>query len=143
MSWATAIELSRRGVVFGAHAMTHPALTQLNDEELELELSASADAIESALGVRPKCFAPPYGLSDSRVQAAIKKHYRVSFGVRLGEAGRDSPRYDVPRIEMHYYRDAVTWRNFLEGHGGLYLRARQAMRGLKSVLTSSGKLAPG
>ena len=47
------------------------------------------------------------------------------------EAHRTDHRHDIPRIDMHYFRAPLAWRNFLEG-GRLYFTARPTLRGSTS-----------
>ena len=137
MDWTQICALAREGVTFGAHAATHPDLTTLSDEELDQELSESGNALCERLGVRPRYFAPPYGSSDARVRDAIAKYFDLSFGVQLAEAGVGAPRYDIPRVEMHYFRNETLWRRFLDGRGGLYFGARKlALRARTALIRS-------
>lgn len=48
-------------VTIGAHTLSHPILTRLDDDDAREEMEGSADAIESKLGRRPEHFAYPVG----------------------------------------------------------------------------------
>lgn len=137
MKWETIRGLSNAGVDFGSHARTHRDLTTLSVRELDAELSESRGELEDALGRPARYFAPPYGRSNDAVRNAIAKHYALSVGVRFNEATRDSPRFDLPRIEMHYYRDISRWRAFLEGEGGVYFQSRRLARGLRAAFQAA------
>lgn len=138
MGWDDIRALSRKGVEFGSHTRRHRDLTTLDEAELEDELAGSRRDLEDALGRPAPHFAPPYGRSNAAVRAAIARHYSMSVGVRLDRATRDSPIHDLPRVEMHYYRDTRRWRAFLEGRGSLYFQARRAARGLREAATGIG-----
>lgn len=133
MDWRTIGDLARDGVEFGSHARTHRDLTILAPDALEEELSVSRRELEDATGGEIRWFAPPYGRSNNSVRAAVSGSYSLSFGVRLGETRRSSPRFDLPRIEMHYYRSAERWRVFLSGGDSLYFQARRAARAVRGA----------
>ncbi len=139
MHWSDIAHLAAAGVEFGSHSMTHPDLTALDDATLAQELDASRTELEDRLGRSIRHFAPPYGRTDPRVRDAIAKHYDVSVGVRFDEATRASPLFDLPRIEMHYYRDIGRWRAFLAGKGGAYFQARRAARGLREAVEGAAR----
>jgi hypothetical protein len=65
------------------------------------------------------------------VRAEIAKWCATSVGTRLARADRADDRWDVPRIEMHYFRNDLLWRAYLQGRGGGYLRLRQLARGVR------------
>ena len=136
MDWMTVKALSERGVDFGSHSRSHCKLTALSEEDLEAELSGSREELESRLSRKTCYFAPPYGDSDKRVLAAISRHYDLSVGVRLNEARQSSPRFDLPRIEMHYYRNESNWRMFLKRKGRVYFNLRRVLREAKSAVES-------
>lgn len=139
MSWNEMRSLSGAGVSFGSHARTHPDLTALDPVRLRSEVEDSRRDIEEALQVEVRHFAPPYGRSNEAVRAAIARCYASSSGVRFHEAAVGSPVFDLPRIEMHYFRDIRRWRSFLAGQR-LYFRTRQALRGVREALAgTSGK----
>jgi peptidoglycan/xylan/chitin deacetylase (PgdA/CDA1 family) len=139
MDWDTIRQLSGAGVTFGSHTRTHADLTTLDDAELDAELSGSRRALEDMLGKPAPHFAPPYGRSNARGREAIARHYSLSVGVRLGEANQRSPIHDLPRIEMHYYRNLPRWRAFLERRGGAYFQTRRAARGLREAAEGAAR----
>jgi peptidoglycan/xylan/chitin deacetylase (PgdA/CDA1 family) len=78
MSWADAAELAVAGWEIGSHTMTHPLLTQLDDDRLRDELEGSRKTIERHLGSCTS-LAYPYGVTDERVaKAAEEAGYEVA-----------------------------------------------------------------
>lgn len=137
MEWTTIRELSAAGVDFGSHSCRHRDLVKLSENELEDDLAASRRELENAISRETPHFAPPYGGSNERVIQAIARHYSLSVGVRLDRARRTSPIHDLPRIEMHYYRDEARWRAFLAGRDALYFTTRRALRGAREFAESA------
>ncbi len=135
MGWDQVAELARQGIEFGGHSITHADLTTLSPDARSHEIRQCRDDIEQRLGTAPTSFAPPYGRSNAAVRASIAGLYTVSVGTRLGRAGHDSDLYDLPRIEMHYFRDPARWRAYLEGRAEWYLAARRALRRLRQIAT--------
>lgn len=72
LSWAELHELAGRGWEIGAHSMTHPLLTRLDDEALGRELRGSKDRCEEMLGVPCRTMAYPTGDFDERVERAAE-----------------------------------------------------------------------
>lgn len=131
MDWETVRALAGKGMEFGGHSRTHADLTRLDPAERELEIAGCADDLAEQLGKPVDGFAAPYGRVSPAVVAAIGRHYRAAFGTRLALARRGHDRFDVPRIEMHYFRDHRRWAGFLEGRLG-YFCVRQGLRAIKS-----------
>jgi peptidoglycan/xylan/chitin deacetylase (PgdA/CDA1 family) len=130
MDWVTVTELARSGIEFGGHGVTHMDLTRLAPDERREEIASSARHLAERLGRRPAFFAAPYGRVNAGVIADIRHSYDAAFGTRFAPAERTCDRFDVPRIEMHYFRDAGRWRDFLAGRRGYFL-ARRALRSVK------------
>lgn len=59
--------LRSAGMLIGNHTWSHPDLTLLSSASVTTELNR----MESALGYRPRCVRPPYGATNSRIQAII------------------------------------------------------------------------
>jgi len=68
------IELSEKGFEIGSHTLTHPHLTNLNEEEIESELKYSKDILQQ-YGIVINSVAFPYGKYDEAVLDIAKKHY--------------------------------------------------------------------
>ena len=128
LDWGAVRELAGAGIEFGAHGVTHADLTDLPVAARRAEIAACGRALAAELGVPTRCFAAPYGRVDRGVVADIAACYELSFGTRFGHARRDDPRCELPRIEMHYFRERRRWRDFLAGRHG-YFHFRRALRG--------------
>lgn len=133
MSWQEIVDLADAGVEFGAHGVTHRDLTRLPTWELESEVQGSAETIAERLGYRPRTFAAPYGAVDARVISAISRHFDLGFGVDMGLEGPSHSNFDMPRIDMHYFRSPARWSDFLEG-ARAYFELRRGLRSIRSAL---------
>lgn len=99
MDWEQLRGLAERGVEIGSHTRTHPHLTRLSDEELELELRESRDVLEAELGRPCRFFAYPYGEEDARVRRAVRTAaYEAAFAIQSDE--RDVDPYALPRVAL-------------------------------------------
>lgn len=132
MDWDTIRALAREGMEFGGHSRTHADLTRLDPAACEEEIAGCAEDLSQRIGGPVESFAAPYGRVSPAVLATIGRHYRVAFGTRLAIAGRGHDRVDLPRVEMHYFRNRPRWRGFLEGRQG-YFRMRQGLRAVRSM----------
>jgi len=95
-------EASEHGVEIGAHTVSHPKLTELNDEELREEVAPPAGILEGVGLPRPRAFAYPYGHWDARVAAAVAEAgYEVAFTVDRGVVRPGADPYSLPRMAVH------------------------------------------
>ncbi|MGW5722435.1 polysaccharide deacetylase family protein [Amycolatopsis sp. NPDC003865] len=62
------------GMWVGNHSYTHPHMTQLNQSQMDSEVSRTQQAISAAGGGTPKLFRPPYGETNSTLQAVEAKY---------------------------------------------------------------------
>ena len=136
MDWATVRALANDGIEFGGHSRTHADLTKLSPSEREDEIAGCAADLSAETGKPVESFAAPYGRVSPDVVAHIGKHYRAAFGTRLALPERGRDRFDLPRIDMHYFRDRRHWAGLIEGRLS-YLRARQALRAVRSKVVNS------
>lgn len=84
MSWPEIEDWKKIGWELGAHTVTHPDLTVLNDEQLERELGYSAALIYRQANIFPTSFAFPYGKFNDQVIAKIQKLFASSVGGWIG-----------------------------------------------------------
>lgn len=131
MDWETVRSLAKEGIEFGGHSRTHANLTKISEADREAEIAGCAEDISAQIGQPAQAFAAPYGRVSPEVIEAIGRHYRIAFGTRLALPRRGQDRFDVPRIDMHYFRDPKHWADLLKGRRN-YLRLRQALRAVRS-----------
>jgi peptidoglycan/xylan/chitin deacetylase (PgdA/CDA1 family) len=136
MTWEQVSELSRQGIEFGGHGVTHTNLKTLSGEDLAREIRQSQDEIAQHLGKPTTTFAPPYGGTSPHVQQELARFSKVSVGTKLGRADQQSNVHDVPRIEMFYFTNLSVWRNYLKRQADWYLSARRAARRARQVAMS-------
>jgi len=133
IDWPTVSELAAHGVDFGGHGVVHTDLTRVRGAALEAEVLDSKRAIEDRTGREVTSFAAPYGRSDAEVSRVVRRHYRMAVGTTLARAGRESDQFDVPRIEMWYFRQPRRWRAFLRGEAEGFLLARRLLRRVRNL----------
>jgi len=98
MSWDELREHADRGVRIGSHAVSHPHLTRLSDDELRRELEDSKAEIEAELGRRCPELAYPYGEHDARVRATTQAAgYDRAYALR----GSEGDAYALPRADLY------------------------------------------
>ncbi|MGL4543171.1 MAG: polysaccharide deacetylase family protein [Polymorphobacter sp.] len=133
MAAADIAALAQAGFEFGGHSRTHANLTRLDAAACEREVADCATELSAWTAAPVTSFAAPYGAVNPDVVATIGRHYRFGFGTRLGRARPRRDAHDLPRIEMHYFRQRQQWRGLLDGDNG-YLRLRQGLRRLRENL---------
>jgi peptidoglycan/xylan/chitin deacetylase (PgdA/CDA1 family) len=120
-------EVRRLGIELGAHSLTHPALTELGESELNTEIAGCLDAFKAAGLDPPRAFAYPYGRQNAAVVTAVREAgFLAAFTTRAGLVTRDSDRYRLPRIEIHRVDTGLRFR--------LRLAARRAPASLRRIL---------
>ena len=130
LSWSTVRELAQAGVEFGGHGVAHADLTRVPAPVRRHEIERCARDLAQQLGRPIRAFAAPYGHVNRDVLADVARTYDVAFGTRFQRARSTCDRYDVPRIEMHYFRAPRRWREFIEG-ANIYFGVRRALRAVR------------
>jgi len=79
-----AMELQRHGHVVGNHSFTHaPTIDFHNRAKWVVEIRQTDDAIEQAIGKRPRFFRPPYGVTTPHLAKAIKQTNHTVIGWKV------------------------------------------------------------
>jgi peptidoglycan/xylan/chitin deacetylase (PgdA/CDA1 family) len=136
MTWETVADLARLGVEFGGHGVSHTDLTSLPAAAMRAEVVTCQRMIEECAGCRVTSFAPPYGKMSPAVGAEVRRHYRASVGTAMARVHRTSDVYDLPRIEMWYFRSERRWRAYLEGSSRGYFLLRKVLRHVRGYAHS-------
>jgi len=80
LTWDQIREMSREGITFGSHTMTHPAVSQLTNTQLESELGESKKVVEERIGKPAMHFAFPFGKPADNGTAALP--FLARYGYR-------------------------------------------------------------
>lgn len=131
LDWDGARQLVKLGWEVGCHSWTHRDLTRIPPGDWRREVIDSKEHLQQQLGVPVESFAPPLGRFPRRLSFMLAANYRRAVGTRLGRCQPDSDPYDLPRIEMWYYRSPQRWKAFLRGQGESYLRWRRWLRAIR------------
>jgi peptidoglycan/xylan/chitin deacetylase (PgdA/CDA1 family) len=76
------VGLDRLGFEIFSHTLTHRALTELNDSQLDKELFGSKQGLERIIGHEVSGISYPYGACNEKVcKAAAKAGYRFGFSI--------------------------------------------------------------
>jgi peptidoglycan/xylan/chitin deacetylase (PgdA/CDA1 family) len=95
-------ELAANGFEIGAHTLTHPRLTELDDERVAREISDSKHRLEDLIGSEVSSFSYPYGDCDERViEAAVRAGYQRAVGTKLGVVARAGI-FEIPRVNVRW-----------------------------------------
>ncbi len=116
------------GMEIGAHTRTHPFLARLSASEVEGELGGGQADLQDRLGQEVGTLAYPYGSLIPAVVKAARSLYRAACTVELNTARPSDDRWQLPRLDMYYWRNPQIFRHFGTPMGGAYLGLRRLMR---------------
>tara|TARA_Y100000590_G_scaffold261313_1_gene293389 strand:- start:1617 stop:2342 length:726 start_codon:yes stop_codon:yes gene_type:complete len=104
ISWSEVEELSKNQLIsFQSHGVTHSAVSSLNEEEIELEMTKSKKIIESHTNKKVHSFCYPYGSKESIGNMAPKvaaKHFSSAVTLIHGRLKKNDLFY-LPRIGLY------------------------------------------
>jgi len=128
--------LDREGFEILSHTVSHPALTDLNEAELEVELTKSRQDLEHIVGHDVSAICYPYGAYDARVHSATRKAgYTLGFTI---DPGIVDGTVDCLRIGRFVVSPRDNLTAFRLKANGAYQVVRP-LRSLKRMLVRSGK----
>ncbi len=79
----------------GNHTFSHPDLVEISREEIEKEIVQCDEAIYRTIGVRPKCFRPPYGSINGEV---FKVVHELGYEVALWSVATENRLFPTPKL---------------------------------------------
>lgn len=109
LSWSDMRSLEERGVRFGAHSMTHAALSTCADEQAQWEIAGSLERVREELRRPSSLFCYPYGKRadfSERDERLAERHGCIGaisseHGSSMSPAKREAPgawRWQIPRM---------------------------------------------
>ncbi len=131
LSWEQVRELSAAGIDFGAHSVSHPALTALGPADVEKELAESREEIETHTGRPAAFFCYPYGLWNPAVRRCAQQHFRGACSTAAGAVEPDADPYALPRVDAHYLRNRRWFRSLFTQRFRSYVAARRIIRRIR------------
>lgn len=134
LEWSRVEELSRLGVRFGAHTMSHAALDKLPFDQARAEILDSKARIEDRTGRAVTAFAYPYGAMSRAVCELVAEQFQIGCSTRLGYLTARSRPERLERIDVHYLRDLFWFRRLFRRSGSAYLGARGLLRSCRQAI---------
>lgn len=128
LSWVEIREMRDAGIDFGAHTITHPDLTSLDDTTMDYEIKRSKEIIEMNLGVPVSSFAYPYGLYDERCVEIAGRNFACACSDELGLLTESSALYALRRVDAFYLRSEKLFGLMLTKSFPLYIFLRNIPR---------------
>jgi peptidoglycan/xylan/chitin deacetylase (PgdA/CDA1 family) len=112
MDWDDLLSLDRALITVGSHTMSHPILTGLNSQEIELEILESRRCLEQRLQRTVDFFCYPNGAYDQRAHQLVHKTYRAAVTTESGVVdGREElDLHRLPRIPSAESAALTAWR---------------------------------
>jgi peptidoglycan/xylan/chitin deacetylase (PgdA/CDA1 family) len=137
LNWSEIQEMKRWGIEFGAHTLTHPDLTRLPQDRMEMEICDSKKIIENILSTPISCFAYPYGRYNDRVQELVQKHFVCASSDKLGLITPNSEIYALERVDAYYLRTNTLFNLMLTRWFSWYIRACSIPRWIRRTVENS------
>ena len=134
LNWREIQEMKRWGIEFGAHTLTHPDLTRLPRDRMEMEICESKKIIENVLSTPISCFAYPYGRYNDRVRELVRKLFVCASSDKLGFITPNSNLYTLERVDAYYLRTDPLFNLMLTGWFSWYIRACRAPRWIRRTV---------
>jgi peptidoglycan/xylan/chitin deacetylase (PgdA/CDA1 family) len=105
--------LSKEGFEILSHTLSHPILTELADEQMDIELAGSKKRLEQIIGQEVPAVTYPYGAYDARVcEAARRAGYKMAFSTEPRVLNNEPDMFKIGRFKV------------LPGEGLMALRLR-------------------
>ncbi|MBU2264600.1 polysaccharide deacetylase family protein [Patescibacteria group bacterium] len=109
LTWAEIKAMSDGGMVIGSHALSHPHLSALDDEQLRKELVDSKTILEEKIGRRVNLLSYPAGDYDERViQFTKDAGYQAAMGVYKIINQSPKYRYSIRRFHADDWLESIT-----------------------------------
>jgi peptidoglycan/xylan/chitin deacetylase (PgdA/CDA1 family) len=103
LNWGEVLEMSRAGLEFGSHGLSHRLLDSLSSNDVAKELIESKKEIEFKLGKPIDSFTYPNGNYNREIESQVEKAgYTCAFIVGINPESVIKPdRYAIDRIGVH------------------------------------------
>lgn len=100
--WDELRRLDPRIITIGSHTLSHPILTNLKLQEMEIEVAQSRRMLEARLRRTVDLFAYPNGDLNTAVHECVRRHYRAAVSVEEGWVGALCDPHLLPRVSASW-----------------------------------------
>jgi peptidoglycan/xylan/chitin deacetylase (PgdA/CDA1 family) len=100
--WDELRRLDPRIVTIASHTLSHPILTSLSLQDMEIEVVQSRRLLETRLRRTVEFFAYPNGSQNAAVHECVRQHYRAAVSVEEGWVGPLGDRHLLPRVSASW-----------------------------------------
>lgn len=119
MDWSQIVELHEAGIEIASHTVSHPALSQCDDETLAFELWESRRELESHLGVPVEVVAYPFGGPDEYDERVMRTAARSGYRLAASYISGRNPFsrlavHELRRLHVERYTDLPTLASMLQ-----------------------------
>lgn len=118
LTWDQVQEMSRNGIDFGAHSVTHPLLSGVSPGEFEREVQGSKKTMEGKIGKLVTAFAYPYGgLPNlrSEVKDNLRSYgFKCAFLLQGGYICETSDPFELKRVGIGNVSLGMTVRELVQ-----------------------------
>jgi len=105
-------ELDAHGMLIGSHSMTHSFLSELNREDVHMELADSREHLEDIIGRPILDLAIPGGhFNKTTLEEAKQCGYRSIATCKIGFYHHDDDPYEIRRVEIRQKLSLEEFRN--------------------------------
>ncbi|MDR3198267.1 MAG: polysaccharide deacetylase family protein, partial [Planctomycetaceae bacterium] len=119
LDWDELRLLHGQGIEIGAHTLSHPVLSDLDQTELNRELLESKRCLERELGTECNVLAYPFGseydFSDRIVEAARRIGFRLAFTLQECRNAVELDAMRIHRICIHREHSLNSFRALISG----------------------------
>lgn len=109
LKWEEVKEMIDSDIDFGSHSLTHPHLTEIDDNKAWEEIYNSKVMIEEKLGKKVDFFCYPYGEFDERIVSMVKKAGYKGAVVTLRKKLKNG-RFTLPRTGIYGHNNFLIFR---------------------------------
>ena len=112
MDWDDLRSLDQDLITVGSHTLSHPILTTLSAEEMDLEIAESRRCLEQRLQRKVDFFCYPNGAYDKRAYQLVQKTYSAAVTTESGviDGSQDLDLYRLSRIPSAGNAALTAWR---------------------------------
>jgi len=122
LSWDEVAELSRQGITFGSHTVSHPQLRDLDKDAIKYEIEYSKQVMESKMGASIDSFSYPFAfpeedkeLTNYLTTTLADCGYKFGVSTRIGRTSAKDPIFFLKRLPVNSRDDLAFFKAKLEG----------------------------